>query len=66
MKILARRSIFVIKDIDVGEKYTHTNLGLRRPGNGLPPKQIEKIIGKKSTKKILKGTLLTEDDYEHG
>ena len=66
MKILARRSIFVIKDIDVGEKYTHTNLGLRRPGNGLPPKQLENIIGKKATKKILKGTLLRDGDYENG
>lgn len=66
MKTLARRSIFVVKDIDVGEKYTNTNLGLRRPGNGLSPKQIENVIGKKATKKILKGTLLREDDYENG
>ena len=64
MKILARRSIFVLIDIEVGEELTNTNLGFRRPGNGLPPKQIDNVIGKKATKKILKGTLLRENDYE--
>ena len=63
MKVLARRSIFVLQDIQKDEKFTYQNLGLRRPGNGISPKYLEEIIGKKSSKKILKGRLLQEDDY---
>lgn len=63
MKVIARRSIVILKDIDKNEIFTNDNLGLRRPGNGISPKQMDKIIGKHSTKKILKGQLLQEDDY---
>ncbi len=63
MKILARRSIFVLQDIQKDEKFTYQNLGLRRPGNGISPKHLEELIGKKSSKKILKGRLLQEGDY---
>ena len=46
-----------------GQKFTYQNLGLRRPGNGISPKHLEELIGKKSSKKILKGRLLQEGDY---
>ena len=52
MKVLARRSVFVLKDIEKGQVFNYENLGIRRPGNGLNPIEIEKIIGKKATKKI--------------
>tara|TARA_Y100000748_G_scaffold272227_1_gene246034 strand:- start:4119 stop:5195 length:1077 start_codon:yes stop_codon:yes gene_type:complete len=64
MKNIARRSIVILKDIEKGELLTNENLGLKRPGYGLPPKLIDKILGKYSTKKILKGQLLKEDDYK--
>ena len=61
-------SLHVLKginlDIEKGELLTNENLGLKRPGYGLPPKLIDKILGKYSTKKILKGQLLKEDDYK--
>ena len=64
MKTLARRSIFVLQDIEKNESFTSENIGLRRPGNGISPKYFETIIGKKSTKNILKGRLLQEGDYD--
>jgi len=64
MKNIARRSIVILKDIEKGELFTNENLGLKRPGYGLPPKLIDEILGKYSTKKILKGQLLKEDDYQ--
>ena len=30
--------------------YDKNNIGLRRPGNGLPPKMFEKLLGKKANK----------------
>ena len=63
MKAIARRSIVALNDIDIGETINENNIGLRRPGTGLPPKMFELILGKKATKKIEKFTILCEEDF---
>ena len=45
---LFRRSIFVIKNIKKGEKFSKNNIKRIRPGYGLPPMYYEKLINKKS------------------
>ena len=50
MKTTARRSIVALEDIDIGETFNEKNIGLRRTGNGLPPKMFEKLLGKKANK----------------
>ena len=62
-KILARRSIVALSDIKQSESFNQNNIGLRRPGNGLPAIIIEEIFGKKSAKKISKGNLLKIGDF---
>ena len=62
-KILARRSVVALRDIKHGESFNQNNIGLRRPGNGLPAVMIEEIFGKKSTRKISKGNLLKIGDF---
>ena len=62
-KILARRSVVALRDIKHEELFNQNNIGLRRPGNGLPAIMIEEIFGKKSTKKISKGDLLEIGDF---
>lgn len=56
-----RRSIYVSKDISEGELFSNENLRIIRPGDGLEPKYLEKLIGKKSRQNINKGTPLTWD-----
>jgi N,N'-diacetyllegionaminate synthase len=63
MKILARRSIVALTDIENDEIFDEQNIGFRRPGNGLPPIMIKNIKGKKSSRKILKGELVMEGDF---
>jgi len=63
IKKIARRSIASIKDISEGEILDSSNIGLRRPGDGLPPSMIKQIYGMKTTKKILKGTRLSLNDF---
>ena len=58
LKLTARRSVFAISDIKEGDVFSMKNIGLRRPGNGLPPEYFEIILGKKSTKYFKKGELI--------
>ena len=62
MRILARRSITILSDINPGTPLTAINIGLRRPGNGLPPMFFNEIIGKKTSRALIKGQLLKWED----
>jgi len=53
------RSLFAVTDIAVGEIFTETNIRSIRPSNGLPPKHLKDILGKKASANIEKGTPLT-------
>lgn len=52
------RSLFVVKDIKKGEKFTEDNVKSIRPGFGLHPKYLKYVIGKKAGKDIKKGSPL--------
>lgn len=56
--IVFRRSIFAVEDIKKGEPLTRNNIRSIRPGYGLPPKEFSKILDKKASKNIDRGTPL--------
>jgi len=62
MRKLARRSVVALKDIGQGEILSLDNLGLRRPGTGLPPSYLERLLGRKATRPVAKGNLLELGD----
>lgn len=49
------RSLFVVKDMKRGEIITENNVRSIRPGFGLHPKYLDKILGKKVKKDLSKG-----------
>ncbi|MEP9411502.1 MAG: pseudaminic acid synthase [Candidatus Brocadia sp.] len=51
-----RRSIYVVEDIKKGEEFTIKNIRIIRPGNGLPPKFFDIILGKIASCDIKRGT----------
>ena len=63
MRKIARRSIVALKDISVGEKLTVDNIGLHRPGIGIPAEKYESLLGSFVLNKIHKGKLIEEDDF---
>ncbi|HDK7138020.1 pseudaminic acid synthase [Clostridium botulinum] len=52
------RSLFIVKDIKVGEKFTKENVKSIRPAFGLHPNYINDIIGKTCMENFKKGTPL--------
>lgn len=55
------RSLYAIKDIEIGEAFSFENIRSIRPGFGLHPKYLPKILNKISPKKFSKGDRLTND-----
>ena len=51
-----RRSVYCIKDIKKGEKFTKDNIKNIRPGYGASPMSFDNFLGKKTTQNIKKGT----------
>lgn len=59
-----RRSLFAVKDIKKGELITEENVRSIRPSNGLSPKYLNAILGKKVNSDIKFGTPIKEDLIE--
>ncbi len=55
---LVRKSIVSRRDIIKGEKFTLKNITTKRPGIGLSPFLINKILGKKSKRKFKKDSII--------
>jgi pseudaminic acid synthase len=53
-----RRSLYIVKDLEVGDILTKENVRSIRPGNGLPPKYIEYVLGSRAKHSIRRGTAL--------
>jgi N-acetylneuraminate synthase len=53
-----KRSIYVTKDIEIGEEFTTENIRVIRPGDGLHPKFWEQVLGTKATQDWKRGTPL--------
>jgi N-acetylneuraminate synthase len=53
-----RRSLFVVEDVAEGELLTEANVRAIRPGDGLPPKHLPEVLGRRTTRAVERGTPL--------
>ena len=56
-----RRSIFVVKDMAPGDIFSLDNLRVIRPGQGLPPYELDGILGRTARVYVSRGTPLKRD-----
>ena len=56
--LIFRRSIYSIEDIPAGTMITENNVRVIRPGYGIPPKEMPRILGKRALRDIARGTAL--------
>ncbi len=59
--ILFRRSLYIVKDMKAGEIFTRENLRAIRPGLGLSPKYLERVLGKRVSRDVVYGTPIAWD-----
>ncbi len=59
--LVFRRSLFVTRDMEAGELLTADCVRIIRPGTGLPPKELEKVLGRRFKVRVLRGTPLSWD-----
>lgn len=56
-----RRSLFAVKDIKVGDEITTDNIRSIRPSNGIRPKYLKEMLGKKAKSAIAYGHPITQE-----
>jgi N-acetylneuraminate synthase len=62
-----RRSLFVVQDMQAGDPFTEESVRSIRPGDGLAPKHLPAVLGRRAAREIQRGTplswnLIAEDD----
>lgn len=56
------RSLFVVSDVKAGDVFSEDNIRSIRPGNGLAPKYLSDVLGKRAAHDIERGTPLSFND----
>ncbi len=59
---VARRSLHVAQDVASGSVLQKDHLVALRPGTGLPPSMLDRVLGRTVATDLLRGALLAEDD----
>ena len=59
--VVFRKSIFVVRDMKKGERFTENTVRIIRPGFGLAPKHLDSVMGQAAAADIERGTPLNWD-----
>lgn len=57
----ARRSLYVVQDMQSGDMFTKDNVRSIRPGKGMSPEFYDVVLGKKVNRNVLRGTPVSWD-----
>jgi len=57
-----RPSIWVTRDMEPGERFTLDNIGTYRPNQGLPPVEMDVVLGRRAARRLLRNKPLRRED----
>lgn len=60
--LAGRRSLYAVRDIALGDKFTSENVRSIRPAHGLAPKHLDDLLGRAAKREIKFGEPITEAD----
>jgi len=61
---LVRRSVTLVSPLAAGTLIGRQDLALLRPGDGIPPKELSRVIGRRAARALDEGTTLQWSDIE--
>lgn len=64
VRALVRRSVTAVRPIAAGADIGHGDISLLRPGDGIPPRERDSVIGRRPRHPIAAGTTLQWSDLE--
>jgi len=50
-----RRSVYIVKNVNEGDFFTSDNVKSVRPANGLHPRELANVLGKRASRDVKKG-----------
>jgi len=59
--LVFRRSLYVVADMKAGDAFTPETVRAIRPGLGLPPKELDTVLGKRARVDVARGTPVSWD-----
>jgi N,N'-diacetyllegionaminate synthase len=62
IKAIARKSVISKNAIAAGSEISLNDIIMKRPGNGIPPTEIDRVVGKKAARNIPADTLIEIND----
>ena len=51
-----QRSLFIVKDVQTGDVLDESNVRIIRPADGLAPKHLDNVLGRRATRDAEQGT----------
>lgn len=63
-RAIARKSLHIAKDISKGEAFTADSIIIQRPGDGIAPKELSNILGRKAARDLKAENKLELEDIE--
>ena len=59
-----RRSLFAVKDIAAGDEITEENVRSIRPSDGIRPKYLREMLGKRAKSPVAYGQPITQEFFD--
>lgn len=59
--VVFRRSLYAVADVAKGAFFSETNIRSIRPGYGIAPKYLDKILGRRASRDIPRGSPVSTD-----